>query len=201
MSISNYGELKDAASVYMFHQRFVPQYDNATTIFEQTANSRLRVRQMETSVPLTTVDGEVTIPSDYLLWRTVLSPADTPPELGYVHPAYLDAAGGAKVFAIEGNLFKTRPKNDAVNAYQFHYYQKIPSIVSATPTVSNWLIVAYPSLYLFGVLAELFALGRNLEAAQLYKARRDEIFAEVIQLSALTTGASSPAVREDPRYF
>jgi len=34
-----------------------------------------------------------------------------------------------------------------------------------------------------------------VEMAQLYKARRDEVFQEIIQLSALTTGATSPKVR------
>jgi len=49
-------------------------------------------------------------------------------------------------------------------------------------------------------LTELAALGRNAEMAQLYKARRDEVFAEIIQLSALTTGATSPQVRTG-EYF
>jgi hypothetical protein len=39
-----------------------------------------------------------------------------------------------------------------------------------------------------------------VEGAQLYKARRDEVLAEIIQLSALTTGATSPSVRT-AEYF
>ena len=42
--------------------------------------------------------------------------------------------------------------------------------------------------------------GRNAEMAQLYKARRDEVFAEITQLYALTTGATSPSVRT-AEYF
>jgi len=34
-----------------------------------------------------------------------------------------------------------------------------------------------------------------VEMAQLYKARRDEVFQEIIQRYALTTGATSPTVR------
>ena len=49
-------------------------------------------------------------------------------------------------------------------------------------------------------MVELAALGRNLELAQLYKARRDELMQEIIQLSALTTGATSPMVRT-AEYF
>ena len=71
MAISNYGELKTELRVYLFHQRFSPQYDNSTIKFEAAANRRLRVRQMEANPLLTTVDGEVALADDYLVWRTV----------------------------------------------------------------------------------------------------------------------------------
>jgi hypothetical protein len=200
MAYADYGALKAALSTTLFHQRFVADYDNATVQFEASANRRLRVRQMEASASLTTINGEVALPTDYLLWRTVL-PAAYPgdDELDYVHPAYLEQAGDRKVFTIEGTKFKARPIDDTTDAYEFHYYQKIPTLTTSD-TTSNWLLAAYPDLYKFGVLVELFGLGRNVDGAQLYKARRDEVLAEIIQLSALTTGASSPAARAS-EYF
>ena len=71
MSISNYGELNQKLSRYLFNQRFLADYDDYTTMFEADANSRLRVLPMETMVLLTTTLGDVALPSDYLLWRTV----------------------------------------------------------------------------------------------------------------------------------
>jgi hypothetical protein len=44
-------------------------------------------------------------------------------------------------------------------------------------------------------MVEAAAHQRNAELAQLYKARRDETFQEIIQRYALTTGATSPTVR------
>lgn len=206
MAITNYGTLKSALSTYLFHQRFVTDYDTATINFENAANRRLRVRPMETSTSLTTTLGIVALPTDYLKWRSVLWTGRTPyVELDYVHPAYLRStwiesdSGDPKIFTIEGANFYARPVNDTASAYKFHYYQKIPTITTADAT-TNWLLTADADAYLFGVLAELAALGRNLEMAQLYKARRDEVFAEIIQLSAQTTGASSPKVRE-AEYF
>ena len=79
--------------------------------------------------------------------------------------------------------------------YEFHYYRKIPSLIGNNST-TNWLLTDYPNAYLFGVMVEAMAHGRNVEMAQLYKARRDEVFAEIIQLSALTTGATSRSVSE-----
>ena len=210
MSISNYGSLKSELSAYLFHQRLTTRYDNCTELFETAANSRLRVLPMEASVLLTTVSGDVALPTDYITWRTVrptvatvTAPSSLPPyeELEYVHPAYLPPVGRGfdRLFTIEGNTFKVRPVDDRVGAYEFHYYQKIPTLVG-TNTATNWLIAEYPTAYLFGVLTELFAAQRNAEAAQLYKARRDEAFQEIIQRYAMTTGATSPRVRS-AEYF
>jgi hypothetical protein len=211
MAISNYGELKAKLSRYLFNQRFAADYDDYTTMFEADADSRLRVLPMETSVLLTTIAGDVALPNDYLLWRTVRPTVDNPStyptaippydELDYVHPAYLPPVGrgSVRVFTIEGNTFKVRPVDDRVGAYEFHYYQKIPTLVG-NDTRSNWLLAEYPNAYLFGLMVEAAGHGRNAEMAQLYKARRDEVFAEITQRYALTTGATSKAMRA-AEYF
>lgn len=204
--IDSYGALKAALTTYLVHQRWVAQYANATKMFEATANHRLRVRPMETSTLLTTTSGDVALPADYLLWRTVLWTDPSPyVELEYVHPAYLSSTetgtdgSNPQIFTIEGGTFKARPANDAVNGYEFHYYQKI-STITGNDANSNWLLDEYPNVYLFGVLVELAVLQRNVDMAQLEKARRDELFAEIIQSHALTTGATSSKVRS-AEYF
>jgi hypothetical protein len=207
MAFSNYGDLKTELSAKLFHSRFLAQYDGFTQLFEASANARLRVRQMEAVASLTTSSGEVALPTDYLLWRTILPTTITTypwrEELEYVHPAFLPATTGTagyppRLFTIEGNTLKIRPIDD-VNAYEFHYYRKIPTLIGDNSN-TNWLLGAYPNAYLFGLMTEAMAHGRNAEGAQLYKARRDEIFAEITQLSALTTGATSQSVRT-AEYF
>ena len=213
MAISNYGELKSELSAYLFHQRLANRYDNCTQLFETSANSRLRVLPMEAMVLLTTTGGDVALPVDYITWRTVrpiyantapVTPLFAPPfdEIDYVHPAYLPPVGRGftRVFTVEGNTFKVRPVDDRVGAYEFHYYQKVPTLAGTANPTTNWLIAEYPNAYLFGVLTELFAAQRNAEAAQLYKARRDETFQEIIQRYAMTTGATSPKMRT-AEYF
>jgi hypothetical protein len=208
MAISNYGELKAKLSAYLFHQRLANHYDDCINLFETAANTRLRVRQMETSRPLVMTGGQADLPTDYLVWRTVLFTGTTPfVVLDYVHPEFFRStwierySGNPKIFRILGNVINVKPA-DAANGtdyIQFQYYQKIPSLVG-NDTNSNWLLTEYPNVYLYGVLTELAALQRNAEMAQLYKARRDETFAEIIQLSALSTGATSPQART-AEYF
>ena len=200
---SNYGELKNELSDLLFNQRFIARYDRFTRSFETDANSRLRVLPMETMVLLTTASGDVALPADYLVWRTV-KPMTTPyiDELDYVHPAYLPATQYNRrppLFTIEGSTFKVRPVDDRADAYELHYYAKIPTLVGSNGN-SNWLLTEYPNAYLFGLMVEAASDGRNAEMAQLYKARRDEVFQEIIQRYALTTGATSPSVRTAEYY-
>src|SRR5262245_33035083 len=203
MQINNLGSLKAELARYMFHQRFQPDYDTAIQNFEAVANRRLRVRPMETFTNITTNSGGVAlVPADYLLWRTVLWTGRTPyVELDYVHPAYLNTTGinasdggDPKIFSIVGTALTIYPIDVTVDIYHLHYYQKIPTI-NGTAFNTNWLLDAHSDLYLAGVLFELFVLGRNGEAAAAWKGLRDEKFTELIQLSALTTGATSSKVR------
>jgi hypothetical protein len=205
MAISNFGSLKGALTTYLRHGNWAGQYPDAVDIFEKVANRRLRVLPMEASTNLTTSDGECAVPADYLLWRTVLWNGEQP-ELDYVHPAYLSSAAISSrpgAFTIEGPTFRARPIDDTADIFEFHYYQKIPTIVGTQDSdlATNWLITNHPDLYLEGSLTELFALQRNGELAILHKQRRDELFTELIQLSALTTGATSSRVRETAEYF
>jgi hypothetical protein len=209
MTIANYAELKNDLSDLLFHRRFLARYDMWTKLFEADANARLRVRQMETVLPLTTTAGEVGLPNDYLVWRSVLPKYQTPVpgsggwsisarlvELDYVHPAYLPPLGYGRdrLFTIEGGKFRVRPVDDRSQAYEFHYYAKIPSLLGSDAN-TNWLLNEYPNAYLFGLMTEAMATQRNAEGAALYKQRRDEVFAEIIKLSALTTGATAAVVR------
>lgn len=215
MIVNNYGTLKTEMGRDLFHQRLAERYDSAIVRFEQAANTRLRVRQMETKAFLqTNIAGNVRLPDDYLLWRTVLqdglsTKGGTEAELEYVHPAYLKSTAQVRapapgLFTIEGPELIVRPA-DAAAVYILHYYGKIPTLIPDPSTgfgdaTDNWLIVEYPNAYIFGVLCELAGMQRNVDMAQLYKARRDETFAEISQLSALTTGATSPRVRTG-EYF
>lgn len=210
MTIANYGELKSDVSDMLFHQRLVARYPLYVKMFETDANTQLRVRQMEAVATLTTASGEVALPADYLVWRSVrprLSPSRgptfSPPfdDVDYVHPAYLPPAGLGfdNLFTIENGKLKVRPVDDRAGAWELHYYQKIPTIVGSDGS-SNWLLTEYPNAYLFGVMVEAMGAQRNSEMAAFYKQRRDEVLAEVVRLSALTTGATSQTVRT-AEYF
>jgi hypothetical protein len=190
MTISTYTDLQNAIGGWLDHSLFAAQYGSFIQLFETTANRRLRVRQMEATTTLTPSSGSVALPSDYLAWRRVTWTGSTRIELEYVEPSYLQAAypsqpsAEPRVFSIEGGNLLIRPIDGT--ALEFDYYAKIPALATTAPqdgTQTNWLLTAHPDLYLFGSLVEAEMFGVNDERAPLWKARRDEIFEEIAQLS------------------
>jgi hypothetical protein len=91
------------------------------------------------------------------------------------------------VFSIEGASLTIRPVDDT--ALELDYFAKVAGLSNAAP--SNWLLAAHPDLYLFGALVEAEMFGVNDERAPVWKARRDEIFDEIVTLSNKSRGAGA----------
>jgi hypothetical protein len=274
MSLANYTDLQAALGAWLDHSIFAAQYPTFVTLFEATANRKLRVRQMEARTILypsnpapisitgaanngsglirltvtstatvasaeqfvsgvigtteangtwitTTIDGthldlqgsafvnpyvsggvtigesgRATLPADYLTWRRVTWTGQTRNELGYVHPSYFQAAFPSqptdvpKIFTIEGasaavTVLKIMPLDPT--PLEFLYYQQIPSLAANS---TNWLMTAHPDVYLFGSMVEAEMFGVNDERMPAWKARRDEIFDEIVKLDTKTRGPS-----------
>jgi hypothetical protein len=157
------------------------------------ANRRLRTRSQELAASLTPAAGVATIPADYLAWRRVTWTGSTPRELEYVHPSYLHAlyptlpAGNPRLFTIEGSTLTVAPSDNS--ALTFDYFQKIPALSNAAP--ANWLLQAWPDIYLFGALAEAHGFVKDPDSLALWAGRRDAIFDEIERLDAKTRGPAA----------
>jgi hypothetical protein len=194
--ITNYAQLQAAIGAWLGHGLFAASIPDFIALFEAAANRRLRVRQQETTATLTPISGAASLPADYLAWRRVTFAGSARVELDFVAPSWLQAAHAAgeagvpAVFTIEGSSLMVRPVNDG--ALELIYYQKIPPLSDSVTT--NWLLTSHPDLYLFGSLVEAEMFGVNDERMGLWKARRDEIFDEIITLSNKSRGAGAVRV-------
>jgi hypothetical protein len=134
---------------------------------------------METVATLTPSAGAAALPADYLGWRRATVTSTPRVELTYVHPSYLQALYPAGLsdtprhFTIESSALKTR-SSDA-SGIELVYFAKTPAIADTL----NWLFTHHPDAYLFGSLAEAEAFGVNDERMPMWKARRDEVLAEI----------------------
>jgi hypothetical protein len=140
---------------------------------------------------LTALSGIVSLPSDYLSWRRCTWTGQTRRELSFVEPMYFQAAYPSQpsdipsIFTIEGSTLKVMPLDGT--PLEFDYFQAIPALVTGS---TNWLMTVHPDLYLFGSMCEAEAFGVNDERMPMWKARRDEIFDEIIRLNNQTRAPS-----------
>jgi hypothetical protein len=191
MALTTYAELQTAVANWLARDDLAASVPDFITLFEACANRKLRVRQMETTATLAPSAGSAALPSDYLSWRRVTWTGSTRVELDYVEPSWLQAAypdtpaGRPRVFTIEGGTLKIAPADGG--ALEFNYYQKVAPLSAAV----NWLYAAHPDIYLFGALTEAQGFNLDTEKLALWKARRDEIFAEIESLSKKTQGGGA----------
>ena len=195
MALTNYTDLQAAIASWMVRSDLTSVIPDFITLFEATANRRLRVRQQETVGTITMSSGVGTVPTDYLAWKRMTWPGSTVMQLEYVHPDWRRAAyptqpsGVPKVWTIEGSSIITSPYDTNNTSLNFLYYAKVPALAT-----TNWLMTAHPDLYLFGSLVEAQAYVLDAEKAVLWKARRDELFDEIEKLDARTRGPSAPRI-------
>ena len=188
MPIQTYSDLQTAVASWLARGDLTANIPDFIMLFEAVANRRLRVRQMETVATLTPSSGAAALPADYLTWRRVTWTGATPRELEYAHPSYLRAlypsapSGTPRLFTIEGATLTVRPADNT--ALAFDYFQKMPALSNASP--SNWLLAAWPDLYLFGALAEAHGFVKDADSLALWAARRNELFDEIDKLDAKT---------------
>lgn len=181
MSITTYAELQSAIANWLARDDLSQYIPDFITLFEAAAARKLKVRLQETTTTLTPSSGVATIPTDYLGYRRVTWTGSPIHGLEYVAPplyaAYLESGSGMPtVFTIEGSNLRVAPSSDT--ALTFDYFQKTAAVSGSL----NWLFTNHPDAYLFGSLCEANAFNKNVDAAGLWKARRDEVFDEIMKL-------------------
>jgi hypothetical protein len=197
MSLTNQPDLMTAMQNWLQRTDIAPLFVDFVTLFESEANRRLRVRQQETTVPLTPALGVFALPADYLMWRRVTWTGNPRRELSYVEPSWMQSAYPnaptdlPSVFTIEGGNIKMMPTDATNTVVELVYWAKIPALTPTAPT--NWLMTAHPDIYLFGALTEASAYAVN-DVVALWKSRRDELFDEIDKLDKRSRGPSAVRV-------
>jgi hypothetical protein len=178
MSIATYDELKTAIESWQHRSDLTYLVGDFITLAEAKFNRRIRARQQETDFTGTPTSYEIAIPSDFLafrkLWRT--SDKETLEQKPLDVVRWYQEGGESTAYAI-GDAIVT----DGTSAVTGVYFTKIASLSDAAPT--NWLLTAYPDVYLFAGLAETAFYVKDKESAAMWTARADSIIAEINRTS------------------
>lgn len=154
MALASYTDLMASIQNWMYDRPdLAPMCGDFIALAENDLNQALRTRnQLRTEVLTLDVEGQADIPDDYLAYRQVTALTNPRRPLSLIAPSYRDAelpyrvAGDPTYFTIDGGKVTVLPLS--FSQIEFNYFAKIPALTNSN--MSNWLIEANSSLYLYG---------------------------------------------------
>ena len=175
----NYSDIKDLALSYSDREdaEVSNRIDNFLRIVEARINRFLQVRKMASRVVLVTDENQeyYGLPNDFNGLRDIEIRASldstTRTTLKYLNPEQLNAVNedyDGIYYAIIGDQLLIRPAQEN-KILELIYYQKVPALSSTDTT--NWLSDDYPDAYVFGILVEISAFVKDVEATQMWEQR------------------------------
>lgn len=176
MALANYTDLKASIASWLPRSDLTSLIPDFIALAEAAFNRELRTLQQETRATFT-ISGEfVAVPNDFLEVRSLQLDTDIRAMLECVAPdAGVDGytvAGTPRKFAISGGTIRFAPVPDATYSATLIYYAKIPPM---SLNATNWLLTAYPDLYLYTSLYYAAVHTRDQELGAAMKPLSDEL--------------------------
>lgn len=182
MTFSTYADLEVRVAEWLARDDLSAYIPDMITLFEAAACRKLKVRPMETTATIATTNGTGSLPTGYLGHRRLTWTGDPLTELIYLAPpvfkskANVSSTAPPVFYTIEAGNVIIYPVDDT--GVEMVYNAKTDAVSSSL----NWLYTNHPDAYLFGTLAEANAFNKRIDAAALWKGRRDEVFNEIQML-------------------
>lgn len=165
MSFTDYTTLQASVADWLHRSDLTSAIVDCIALAEERFNQRLRTRFQELALAETAIDAsyQVAIPSNVIavkrMWRTDSPKTNLKPQtLDFV--IQQQAAGAqALYYAMEGSTWRF----DGTGSVAGVLYRNIPAL---SDTSTNWLLTAYPSLYLHATLEFIGLHTRDVELMQ-----------------------------------
>ena len=165
MTISDYASLLVDAGEYAGREDIAHNFPRFLGLAELKLNRRLRVADMEVTDEIALIDGEGTLPADFLEAREVRNASGIPiraVSLQQLTNSYMGRSGIPTGYAIVGSTLKARPINN--QDLTVTYYARIPALTPSNPT--NWLLEKGADVYLYALVTEIAIWERDAPKAQ-----------------------------------
>jgi hypothetical protein len=178
MSIGTYAELKTAIAGWIHRGDLTSVLGDFITLSEAKFNRRLRTRQQEADFSGTPTNYEITIPTDFLAFRKVWRTSDkeTLEQKPLDVVRWYQEGGESTAYAL-GDAIVT----DGTSELAGVYFTKITALSDSNTT--NWLLTAYPDVYLFAGLAEAAFYVKDMNGSAMWTARADALIGEINRAS------------------
>lgn len=164
MTISDYASLLIDAGEYSGRDDIAHVFPRFVGLAEAKINRMLRVGEMETSTSLAIVNGDGTLPADFLEARMIVG-ADgqglSSWSVQELNRRYANRGGQPAAYSVVGNIIRVRPS--ATGNIAIDYYAKIPPLTPQNPT--NWLLAKAPDAYLYALVEEIGIWAKDADTA------------------------------------
>jgi hypothetical protein len=174
MAITTYSELLTAVANWMNRDDLTDRIPEYIALAEAKLNRTLRVRQMESAGTDTMSSSAITLPTDWLayksLWYTSGGERFEVRNVPVQEVNRFDGGGTGmpSSYYIAGSTVTFFPTAQSDYTTGHIYYQKIPALTVSNTT--NWLLTFAPDVYLYGTVLEAAAYmkdgGRLQEAKE-----------------------------------
>lgn len=157
MAFDTFANLKASIANWLMRDDLTGAIPDFISLAEARIAANLRVAQMETVATATLANGAVQLPDDWIEARQINGIGSYDRPLAEVSPGYAGSmysgvsAGNPRSYTIVGNTLTTYPSGGTATV-TMTYYAKPPALSDAQPT--NWLLMKWPNLYLYGALME-----------------------------------------------
>ena len=158
MALTTYTELQASIADYLDRTNLTSQIPDFITLAEDNIISDLKAKGLQNRVTSSTSDEYISLPPDFVSLVNLQINSSGVKLLRFRSPEQLDTeypqttTGTPKVFTIVGNTLQLRPIPDQSYDYEMAYEFKIARLSSLV--ADNFVLINYPSLYLFGALSQ-----------------------------------------------
>lgn len=181
--MSTFADLRTQALDYLDRPELTDQFPLWVRLFQAKLNRLLRTGGGERQATLTPdpLTGGAALPDDYQAWRSVVPVSRPAWPLPYAAPDVLarerpcgPVGGIPRLFTIEGSTLFPAP----VGQIALTYYRGVSAYVDGS--TADWILIAHPDLYLYGVLTEAELYLKNDERAAMWQAQAANALADLM---------------------
>jgi hypothetical protein len=187
MSLTTYAELQTAIASELHRDGLTSYIPDFITRAESRINSKLRIRQMETTQASTMAAGVIAVPTNYIELKDAYISSTAPyaklerksADWIYDKYPYRTSDGIPKFMAREASNFIFGPFPDSDYVVTLVYYNRLAPLSMAV----NSVFTSYPGLWLYGALLEAEGFLKNDKRIALWGSRFEELF-KLVQMES-----------------
>jgi hypothetical protein len=160
-TFADYLDLRVAVAETVNNRNITDVLDRLTQQAESWLNQKLRMRQQITATTVTFTNGVAPLPAGYLEMSALYTSQSRPMEQTSL--ANIKRTGSQySRYAVDSSNIYIYGVSDTRN---IEYYAKLPTLTAGVST-SNWLLAAYPDVYLYAVSLEAAKFIRDADQTQ-----------------------------------